>query len=364
MIVLAAAVFLVGEKDFLFSRKTRYFILFERVGGLADGGAVQLNGVLVGKVDEVVLPEDAGETLLQVWISIEQRYGSRIRADSVARIQSLGLLGDKYISLTSGSPEFQEIEPDGQIQAAQVTDVDTLIASGGDAVENIVLTASSLSKILARMERGEGILGQLLMDDGSDENVLEGIGQSLETVRHIIETIDKGEGPIGRLIHDEKLARQLGDTIGKIESVVTKMNEGEGLLPDLLNNPKAKDRFEATLQSLQEASDDIEALTAAFKSGDGLLPMLLTDKAFAEEVSTDLRGLLEQLNSISEKLNDGEGAAAQFINDPQVYEAIQDILVGIDESKFLRWLVRSRQKKGIAKRYDDAQNQTPPQSSQ
>ena len=44
-----------------------------------------------------------------------------------------------------------------------------------------------------------------------------------------------------------------------------------------------------------------------------------------------------------------------MIDDPQVYEAINDIIVGIDESRFLRWLVRSRQKEGIEKRYETEQ---------
>ena len=58
-------------------------------------------------------------------------------------------------------------------------------------------------------------------------------------------------------------------------------------------------------------------------------------------------------NEIAEKLNSGEGTVAQLVNDPAVYEALNDILVGVDESKFLRWLIRNRQKKGIEERYED-----------
>ena len=44
-----------------------------------------------------------------------------------------------------------------------------------------------------------------------------------------------------------------------------------------------------------------------------------------------------------------------LIDDPSVYEAINDVIVGIDESKLLRWLVRNRQKTGIKKRYSEEQ---------
>jgi len=38
-----------------------------------------------------------------------------------------------------------------------------------------------------------------------------------------------------------------------------------------------------------------------------------------------------------------------------VYESINDILIGINESKLLRWLIRNRQQSGIEKRYNEAQ---------
>ena len=44
-----------------------------------------------------------------------------------------------------------------------------------------------------------------------------------------------------------------------------------------------------------------------------------------------------------------------LIDDPSVYEAINDVIVGIDESALLRWLVRNRQKTGIKKRYREEQ---------
>ena len=40
-----------------------------------------------------------------------------------------------------------------------------------------------------------------------------------------------------------------------------------------------------------------------------------------------------------------------------LYDAINDILVGIDESRLLRWLVRDRQKAGIKDRYEETRQE-------
>ena len=76
---------------------------------------------------------------------------------------------------------------------------------------------------------------------------------------------------------------------------------------------------------------------------------------YGRKVTADLSALVEQLNELSQRLAHGDGTAAKLINDPQIYDAVNDIVVGVEESKLLRWLLRNRQKAGIKKRYDDAQ---------
>ena len=172
---LAVSIFMVGERNNLFKRKNDYFVMFEAVGGLAAGSPVQLSGVTVGKVDRVVLPQAVDEKLLTVRISLDRHYGERIREDSVARIKTFGLLGDKYIEISSGSPGSRAVEVDGEIKASPPTDVDRLLVSGEDAVDNIVAISYSLRGILDRVNAGEGLLGELLMASESGERIKKSV---------------------------------------------------------------------------------------------------------------------------------------------------------------------------------------------
>ena len=87
-------------------------------------------------------------------------------------------------------------------------------------------------------------------------------------------------------------------------------------------------------------------------SSDLLLPRLINDKPYADQSLAEFTGLVHQLNDAVTKINNGNGTAGKIINDPSMYESINDILIGINESKMLRWLIRNRQQKGIEKRYD------------
>ena len=173
MVVLAAGIFLIGSKNNLFSRKTRYYVEFNSVSGLKPGSPVQLDGVDVGAIEKVVLSENPQKQDIRVWIRVERHYAGRLRgpADPKAVTDASrprgpasrrsACWGTSTSSINSGSAEYPPIPEEGEILAAQPTNVDALIASGEDVMDNVVEITHSLNRILGRMERGEGILGEL-----------------------------------------------------------------------------------------------------------------------------------------------------------------------------------------------------------
>ena len=362
LVVLAGFILAIGDQSFLFRASNTYRIMFPNAAGLAEDNPVQLNGVTVGKVDRILLSERPETEMLEVRISVERRYANRLRRDSLARIKTLGLLGDKYVEITSGSPGAVVLNPGEEIPAALPTDVDDLIASGADVVDYVVSTAQSLSTILARMERGEGLLGELVAER-EDKRITDTVIRTLESVERLTKQVEAGEGVLGRLLTDEEMGDQLASSLDNIDETLTLLREGDGLAPALLHDAELKTRFESTMADTQIAAADLRAIAADLQGADGLLPRLLNDEELSESLTTEVELLLRRLNSTLEQVSEGDGTAAKLINDPAIYEALDDLVVGINESKFLRWLVRNRQKAGIKKRYKEAQDVAPDSGS-
>ncbi len=362
LVVLAGFILAIGDQSFLFRASNTYRIMFPNAAGLAEDNPVQLNGVTVGKVDRILLSERPETEMLEVRISVERRYANRLRRDSLARIKTLGLLGDKYVEITSGSPGAVLLNPGEEIPAALPTDVDDLIASGADVVDYVVSTAQSLSTILARMERGEGLLGELVAER-EDKQITDTVIRTLESVERLTNQVEAGEGVLGRLLTDEEMGDQLASSLDNIDETLTLLREGDGLAPALLHDAELKTRFESTMADTQIAAADLRAIAADLRGTDGLLPRLLNDEELSESLTTEVEQLLQRLNSTLEQVSEGDGTAAKLINDPAIYEALDDLVVGINESKFLRWLVRNRQKAGIKKRYKEAQDAAPDSGS-
>jgi phospholipid/cholesterol/gamma-HCH transport system substrate-binding protein len=351
LVVLMAGLFMIGEQNRIFTKKNRYFITVESAGGLNEGNPVRLNGVTVGLVEKITLPEEVEKKNLTVRISIERQYEERIRADSQARIRTLGLLGDKYIEVSSGSPSAPVIPPEGTIPTAAATDVDKLIASGGDVVDNLVRISYSLNSILARIDRGEGLVGQLTSDQPG------GVGDQLQSTlgvaQRVMADLEAGKGALGRVLRDDAMAERLDGAVASLQSVMRDVESGDGLAPALLRDAEMRAQFQSTLDEAQRTAAQLQRWTAEIEQREGLVDRLLTDEEMGEKVGRDLETMVADLAGFAAKLNRGEGTAAKLVNDPQIYEAVKDVLVGVNESKLLRWLIRNRQKKGIEKRYED-----------
>jgi phospholipid/cholesterol/gamma-HCH transport system substrate-binding protein len=365
VVALAAGIFLIGSKNNLFSHKARYYVEFNSVSGLKPGSPVQLDGVDVGSIEKVVLPENPQKKDIRVWIRVERDYAARLRgpADpkalvkdqvaSRARIKTLGLLGDKYIDINSGSPLYPPIPEEGEILAAQPTNVDALIASGEDVMDNVVEITHSLNTILGRMERGEGILGQLTSDNPQGKQLMTSLTGASDSLQRIALKVESGQGLLPRLLNDRAMGDQLARSLDRFQGLLDQAQHGPGLLPGLLNDPASRTEFNETLASLHKVAQDLQGFTADLESSDALVPRLVKDKAYGREVTEQLRQFVKNLNDVSAKLDKGKGTAAQLINDPKIYDAVNDIVVGVNQSRALRWLIRNRQKKGIEKRYGD-----------
>ena len=365
--VAGAGILLIGDRRNLFERKNDYTIDFQTVSGLREGNPVQLDGVAVGEVSGIDLPEDPSIQHIRVRIKVGRNYENRIRAgqpiagaggrplpQTRARIKTLGLLGDKYIEISSGAPQYTRIPSGGEIPAAVPTNVDALIASGEDVMGNVVEISHSLSTILGRMERGEGLLGQLTSNSPESNRLRQSMLGTFESAERIANKFDQGDGPLPRLLNDRAMADRLASSLDRFEKILASAESGPGLLPGLLNDPTAKQSFQETLASLRASAGDLQGLTSGLEGSEALLPKLLKDEAYGKEVTDEIRTLIERLNELSLRLTQGEGTAAKLINDPAIYDAVNDVVIGINDSKILRWLIRNRQKAGIEKRAKEA----------
>src|SRR5579864_8354196 len=137
-VALMVFLFFIGSEQKIFSRKNEYKVRLIDATGLAEGNPVKISGVTVGTIRDIFLPRDPKARDVDITLVVDRKYEDRIRADSRARLKKLGLLaGDSYIEISPGSLRFEQLEAGSTIPSARQTNVDQLISSGEDLVDNL-----------------------------------------------------------------------------------------------------------------------------------------------------------------------------------------------------------------------------------
>jgi len=122
LVFLSIGVFLIGNKDFLFSSTYRLKAEFQNVAGLNNGAAVRIGGIHQGTVKEIDLPSQP-DGKVTVVMNVKSETRNIIKKDSHASIKTEGLLGDKYVEISFGSPKAEPIGEDGTIASEMQRDM-------------------------------------------------------------------------------------------------------------------------------------------------------------------------------------------------------------------------------------------------
>jgi phospholipid/cholesterol/gamma-HCH transport system substrate-binding protein len=168
--VLAAGVFIIGSKEYLFRSTYQLKTQFDNVAGLAVGADVQVGGVHSGNVHSILLPHKPGDKIIVV-MDLDRSTKEIIKGDSVASIETEGMLGNQYVAISFGSAGQAEVKDGETIGSVPPLELGELLAktsaildSSQQAILNTTLATAHLNSVSAKIDSGQGTVGALVND--------------------------------------------------------------------------------------------------------------------------------------------------------------------------------------------------------
>lgn len=168
MSLFVAAIYLIGQRQQLFSKTFRVSGIFKDIGGLQVGNNVRFSGINVGIVASIQQHTDS--TVL-VDMVIEEDTRKFIKKNAVAMIGSDGLMGSKLVLLTPGTTGEKVIVDNDIVATHQGVSTDEILQSLKVTSDNAARITSDLAIVMQNMREGKGTLGKLLMDSVLADNV-------------------------------------------------------------------------------------------------------------------------------------------------------------------------------------------------
>jgi phospholipid/cholesterol/gamma-HCH transport system substrate-binding protein len=168
--ILVAGIFIIGDRQYLFSSTYRLKTQFSTVVGLDEGAEVRVGGVHSGSVRRIELPKNPTDKIT-VLMDLQRSTHDIVKQDSVAAIQTEGLLGNEYVSITFGSAQGLNVK-DGDTIASEpplviadlIKKTDAILDSSKEAINNTTVATANLKSITAKIDDGQGTIGTLIND--------------------------------------------------------------------------------------------------------------------------------------------------------------------------------------------------------
>jgi phospholipid/cholesterol/gamma-HCH transport system substrate-binding protein len=163
LLILAGGVFLIGRKEFLFGSTYRLKAEFSNVVGLVQGAEVRIGGVRQGTVGNIALPKKPGDKVM-VTVALNSATKNIIKRDSTAAIKSEGLLGSKYVEVSFGSNNAEQLRDGDTIASEPPLDISDLIETSGQVLGSARNAMQNIESITGKVDQGEGTIGSLIND--------------------------------------------------------------------------------------------------------------------------------------------------------------------------------------------------------
>ena len=261
--ILVIAIFMLGGKEQLFSSTFNVKAYFKTVQGLKSGATVRLSGIDVGTVKGVQIVNDTTGRV-EVTMSIKEDVARFIRTDTRATIETEGLVGNKVVVLEIGSASAEEVREGGTIRTKEPMSISAVIEETEGVMQYTKKMTKDLSEIIARVNRGEGSIGKLLVDDElyiDATNLTKQADISLQSITGEFDKVTELFNNLGEGV--KSVVDNVDSTVADLDAIIVGVKEGKGIIGEMLVNGSPFDStFRSTLSNIEKTSADARLATS------------------------------------------------------------------------------------------------------
>ncbi len=263
-VMLVLSIFLLGNKEKLFSTTIEIKAYFNQIEGLKPGAPVRLSGYDVGSVQSISL-ESGSNGRVEVVMNIDIALKKFIRIDSRAAVETEGLVGKKIVTIAPGSPDKPEVSSGGVIPSKNPVNVSAIIEESQAIMSNIKTLSKEFSDVFAKINKGEGSLGKLVNSDAlynSTVSLTQSADKSLTLItKRLDEISDIIVSTSGGI---KKIVNRIDTTIIDARRLLAKIDKGEGALGKLIGDQRMADSVSSVITNLAKTSEYARIATTSF----------------------------------------------------------------------------------------------------
>ena len=243
--LFALGLFMIGDRQMAFARKFTVYTEFTKVTGLQPGAVVRILGAKAGTITQI-LPPSTPSAKFRVRLELAESLHALVRVDSIATIETEGLVGGSYLGIGSGTDAAPPVGPDATIGSKEPFEISDLMQQMGDTITKVNQTIDEMkgdvSSAVVAVADTMGNANALITDVSGDVKKMTASGARIaDDASHIAEGIRSGKGLIGKLMTDDELYTRATAIAQQTEQAASSARQVVELAKKTLEGFQAKD---------------------------------------------------------------------------------------------------------------------------
>jgi phospholipid/cholesterol/gamma-HCH transport system substrate-binding protein len=279
-LLFTVAVYLIGQKQDMFSNTFNLRVVFSNVNGLQPGNNVRFSGINVGSVMGVNIQNDS---TIEIVMRVKEDVRKFIKTDALVTIGTDGLMGNMIININPGKGNVPVVENNTLLQSYSRVKTDDILKTLNMTNENAAMLTRSLLDVVENIQHGKGTLSYLVYDTllrknlflsvSNLQNATHKTNQLLADMQGMARDIESGKGLAGYLLRDTITTGKLIQTMAELQLAST---------------------------NIQQSTDSLKSFIQQLNNQKGSLNALLADTTMAR----DLRETMSNLNKGTAKFDE------------------------------------------------------------
>ena len=315
-VLLVVLIFLLGNKDQLFSSTFTVKAYFKNTEGLRNGASVRFGGIDVGAVKNISIVGDTSGRV-EVSMRIKDNVKHFIKKDSEASIETEGLVGNKVVMVSMGSEQSEEIADGGTILSKEPLSFADIIAETQGIMAYTKEMTKNLAEILYKVNKGQGTIGKIINDNrlyDAAANLTESADKSMTSLTGDMKEVIGLFDELGKGV--QNVVTNVNSIVTRIDTVLQGVSEGKGILGSLVSNKGEEAKsFNQILDNLIVVSEDAKVSASRLAENMEALKHNWLFKSYFEErgywdkaeydkaLDTKIIELNEKIKLLDDKIN-------------------------------------------------------------
>jgi phospholipid/cholesterol/gamma-HCH transport system substrate-binding protein len=276
----------------LFAKRYELQAYLKEAGGLRVGGSVMVAGQLAGTIREIELLPVDNDTLrnVRLVVGIDQKLQQQVRGDSRARVKTLGLLGDKIIDISPGTPRASPLENGDTLRVQESLDYEQVLTKAASAVDDVVGLTKDMRILTQSLVSGKGTIGQLLTNPALYNQLESTLGRT----NALLARVQNSNGTFARFLDDPTMYNEMVGAISGVDSMLVAMRSRNSTMGRLITDSTMYTQAVATMQSFAAIAANADTLVKNMAAGKGAFGKALTD----DQLYTSLQKLVDDFSAL------------------------------------------------------------------